>query len=104
IGNPDYRRVYGQLVDSTPRDKKRGGQVTDFDTRQNIAGRALADTVLLGWENLEGDDGAPLAYSPEVARKLLLDPAMTAFRDAVAWAATVASEQSIGNAEANAGN
>jgi hypothetical protein len=104
IGNPDYRRVYGQLVDGTPRDKKRGGQVTDFETRQNIAGRALADTVLLGWENLEGDDGKPLAYDAAKAKELLLDPEMTAFRDAVAWAATVASEQSIGNAEANAGN
>lgn len=104
IGNPDYRRVYGQLVDSTPRDKKRGGLVTDFETKQQIAGRALADTVLLGWENLEGDDGAPLAYDVALAKKLLLDPEMTAFRDAVSWAATVAQEQSLGTAEANAGN
>lgn len=104
IGNPDYRRVYGQLVDSTPRDKKRGGMVTDFDARQSIAGRALADTVLLGWDGLEGDDGMPLPYSPAKAKELMLDPEMTAFRDAVSWAATVASEQSIGTAEDNAGN
>lgn len=104
IGNPDYRRVYGQLADSTPRDKKRGGLVVDFDSRQQIAGRALADTILLDWDNLEGDDGQALSYDVALAKKLLLDPEMVAFRDAVSWAATVAQEQSVGTAEANAGN
>ncbi len=104
IGNPDYRRVYGQLVDSTPRDKKRGGMVTDFDTRQQIAGRALADTILLEWDHLEGDDGAPLPYDPALAKQYLLDPEMSAFRDAVSWAATVANEQSIGTSEDNVKN
>ena len=104
IGNPDYRRTYGQLVDSTPRDKKRGGMVIDYETRQNIAGIALADTILLGWDNLEDDDGKPLPYSTEKAKELLLDPEMVAFRDAVSWAATVAQEQSVGNSEANAKN
>jgi hypothetical protein len=104
IGNPDYRRLYGQLVEATPRDKKRGGMVTDYETKQQIAGRALADTVLLDWENLEGDDGAALAYDPAHAKKLLLDPEMVAFRDAVSFAATVAQEQSIGSAKDNAGN
>lgn len=104
IGNPDYRRVYGQLVESTPRDKKRGGMVTDFDTRQQIAGRALADTVLLGWEGLEGDDNQPIPYDAATAKKYLLDPEMVAFRDAVTWAATVAQEQSIGSIEEKVGN
>ena len=104
IGNPDYRRVYGQFVDATPRDKKRGGQVTDYETKQQIAGRALADTVLLGWENLTDDDGNAIAYEAALAKTYLLDPEMVAFRDAVSWAATVAQEQSVGTAEANSGN
>lgn len=104
IGNPDYRRLYGQLVEATPRDKKRAGMVTDYETKQQIAGRALADTILLGWENLDGDDEQPIAYDPALAKKYLLDPEMVAFRDAVSWAATVAQEQSIGSAKDNAGN
>ena len=104
IGNPDYRRLYGQLVEATPRSQKRGGQITDFAVRQDIAARALADTVLLGWDGLEGDDGKPLPYSADKAKELLLDPQFGAFRDAVTWAATVAGEEATGSAEANAGN
>lgn len=104
IGNPDYRRVYNQLVDATPRAQKRGGQIIDFEVRQQIAGRALADTVLLDWDHLEGDDGQPMPFDAALAKQYLLDPEMTAFRDAVSWAATVAGEQSIGTAEDNAGN
>jgi hypothetical protein len=90
-------------VDATPRQHKRGGQV-DYEQRQQITARTLADTVLLGWEGLEGDDGQPLPYSPETAKDLLLDPQMLAFRDAVSWAATVAGEQALGNSEEAAGN
>lgn len=103
IGNPDYQRLYGRLVDATPRQHKPGG-VVDFETRQQISARTLAETVLLGWEGLEDDDGKPLPYTADKAKELLSDPNLSAFRDAVAWAGSVARDQSIGNAEDSAKN
>lgn len=103
IGNPDYRRVYSQLFKAVPRSQKRGGEV-DFDVSQQITARALADTVLLDWDGIEDDNGKPLPYSPETAKKLLLDPELTAFRDAVAWAGNVAADEATGNAEEDAKN
>lgn len=103
-GNPDFRRVYSQLSDKVPRHQKRGGVIIDHDVKSSVMARALADTVLMGWENFEGDDGKPLAYTPELAKATLLDPAYGAFRDAVAWAAQVASEETTGAAEDKAGN
>lgn len=104
IGNPDYRRVYGQLVDSTPRSAKRGGQIVDHDVKADIAARCLADTILVDWEGLEDDDGGMVDYSPAIAKAILLDPEMGAFRDAVSWAANVAQEETQGVASENVGN
>ncbi|WP_173087374.1 hypothetical protein [Devosia sp. 1635] len=104
VGNPDYRRVYGQLVDATPRHLKRGGIISDQQTKSDISARTLADTVLLDWDGLEGEDGKPLKYDPVLAKQLLLNPEYGALRDAVAWAGNVASEETTGTAEANAGN
>lgn len=95
-GNPDYRRVYAKLVETTPRHAKRGGVIVDHKIKADLSARTLADTVLLDWEGLEDDDGKPLPYSPELAKTLLLDPEMTAFRDAVAWAGGVAEEETLG--------
>lgn len=36
---------------------------------------AAAKHLLLGWENMEAEDGVPMAYSEAGARKLLADPA-----------------------------
>lgn len=103
IGNADYRRLYGLLADATPRAGKRGG-VIDHAVREEISARCLADTVLLDWDGLEDDAGKPLVYSHDVAKKMLLDPELIAFRDAVSWAANVAQEETIGEAKAKAGN
>lgn len=104
ISNPDYRQLYGQLVETTPRHLKRGGQVKDYDTRVAIGARCLADTVLIDWEGFEDDDGKPLAHDAETAKAWLLDPEMTAFRDAVAWCANVAEEEARVGFKDNAGN
>lgn len=37
--------------------------------------RAVAECILIGWKNLEGDDG-PIEYSADVAEDLFSDPAL----------------------------
>ena len=41
--------------------------------RDAIAVRSLDDGVLLGWANVEDDDGKPIEYSPERAAEILGD-------------------------------
>lgn len=102
--NPDFRQLYGQLVETTPRNKKRGGVIKDFDTKLAIGARCLADTVLMDWEGFEDDAGQPLPYSADMAKAWLLDPEMAAFRDAVSWASNVAEEEARLGFEENSGN
>jgi hypothetical protein len=104
IGNPDYLRVLSQLTDTAPRHTKRGGRIIDHAVKASIAARTLADTVLLDWEGLEDDDGKPLPYSAEIAKKMLLDPEYVAFRNAVSWAGSVAEEETTGVQEDKAKN
>jgi hypothetical protein len=102
--NPDFRHLYSQLVETTPRHLKRGGMVRDKDTRNRIGAICLADTVLLDWEGFEDDAGKPLKYTAELAKQWLLDPEMAAFRDAVSWAGNVAEEETRLGFEENSGN
>lgn len=102
--NPDFRQLYSQLVEATPRHLKRGGQVKDYDTKVAISARCLADTVLLDWEGFEDDTGKTLKYTPELAKAWMLDPEMAAFRDAVSWAGNVADEESRLGFDDNSGN
>lgn len=48
------------------------GQVAK-DLQEQIDVRVLAETVLIGWENLENDDGTPMDFSPEQAAQILSD-------------------------------
>jgi hypothetical protein len=102
IGNSDYRRLQATLLDSVPRGKRMRGRIGPED-QDRINATCLADTVLLGWENLTSD-GAPVPYSKEEAKRLLTDPDFVAFRDAVTWAANMVAENSEENSEAVLGN
>lgn len=102
--NPDFRQLYSQLVETTPRHLKRGGQVRDYDTKVAINARCLADTVLLDWDGFEDEAGKPLLYTAELAKSWLLDPEMAAFRDAVSWCGNVAEEETRLGFKDNAGN
>lgn len=48
----------------------RQGKVPD-ELLEKVVMEAMARTILLGWENIEDDDGQPIPYSLENARKLL---------------------------------
>ena len=48
-----------------------------------VTNRCVAKTVLLGWRNLEDDDGNPIEYSHEKALELLRDPTLMVFKEFV---------------------
>ena len=102
IGNADYRRLQAKLMRKvTPAESINGMSPERGD---EITTKLLAETVLLGWEGIEDDDGAPLAYSKEKAVELLADPALRRFRDGVMFAATTVGERRAAQAEADAKN
>lgn len=62
------------------------------DKMEEISIEAMAHHVLLGWKNIEGDDGKPLKYSPEVALELMKDPGL---RDLYQFVLTQANERAL---------
>jgi hypothetical protein len=89
--NKDWRKLNARLIDATPRKRRMGGRL-DPDEQDRIMNELLLKTCLLDWDGIEDDDGKPLPYSLELARKLLNDPSLQKFREGVIWAATVVAE------------
>jgi len=56
-GKPHMRRVTSGTLDSESADE--------------LMKEAIAETVLLGWKNLIGEDGKPIEYSKEACREAL---------------------------------
>jgi hypothetical protein len=103
VNNADWRRLQQTLYEAVPRSKRIGGRI-DPDEMDRITTSCLLSACLIDWENVEGDDGQPLAYSKAAATKLLTDPAMRRFRDSVVWAANVVGEQGAEDRTEIAGN
>lgn len=85
--NPEFRALHAKLQAAVPSNKKVrtefGLEVSPAES-DRILTECLAETALLGWENLrESDDSEPIPYSKEKARELLFDPLLAPFRDAV---------------------
>ena len=59
---------------------------------EEISIEAMAHHVLLGWKDIEDDDGNPLEYSPETALELLRDPGL---RDLYQFVLTQANERAL---------
>src|SRR5690606_9864289 len=91
IGNSDYRRMQSRLFEAEPRQYKVGGKLPP-ERQDNITAKCLLNTVLMDWEGLLDENGAPIPYSKELASDLLTKPEYKRFRDAVAWAASVVAE------------
>src|SRR5262245_18531618 len=91
INNVDWRRLQNKSIQTTPRKKRLAGQL-DADEQDRIPGTCLLNTILLGWDGLETEDGKPIPFDKEMARKLLFEPEYRKFREGVIWAATVVAE------------
>jgi len=101
--NKDWRRLQQKLIQAIPRKRRMLGQLEPDDS-DDITTKCLINTSLLDWDGLDGDDGQPLPYTLETAKKLMTDPDYRRFREAVSWAANWVGEQSKEDVEEDAGN
>ena len=103
MNNARFRSMQAELIRAFPRGRRIKGAIPPAEL-QKINGACLAETTLLEWDNLEGEDGAPLPYSKEQAKAFLTDPAYQAFYDAVLYAATIVGEDDAEADKADEGN
>lgn len=80
--NPRYLRIVAQLREEK-RATLRGGGLTEEETVE-IWRRAAAETLLVGWDGIENDDGTPKVWSKEAAYALLSEPGLQDLGDFVA--------------------
>lgn len=78
IGNPLYTKEVTKLMRPYRRGIRRGS-VQD-DVIEAAITKAMAKTILLGWEGLE-IDGVPIEFSPEKAQEILFE--FKEFRDLI---------------------
>lgn len=102
IGNSDYRRLQSKLLESVPRQKRVRGAIDPAEA-DRITATCLLNAVLIDWDNLQ-ENGEPVPFSKEAAKRYLFDPEFAEFRAAVSWAANVVSEQGAESAEDALGN
>ena len=102
ITNPKFDRMQTRLVQSLPRSKKPGGKVDD-DEQDRILSICLLNTCLLDWRNCkDGDNDIP--FSPETAKKFMLEWKYSKFRNAVMYASGVVSDYKVADQEDAAKN
>ena len=99
IGNDDYRRRQTELVAALPRHLRKEPAEQD-----KITNALIVETLLVGWERVEGDDGKPLPFSRENVQAILDDPDMRVFVDGVVWAASTVAERRAADLGVDAGN
>ncbi|MBS7542528.1 hypothetical protein [Ancylobacter oerskovii] len=103
IGNSDFNRRYDELVQAIPRAERPNNRLTP-DAQRKLTAQLYAETILLDWEGLTDDDGAPVAFSMEFAEQVLADPEMRDFVFAVRYAAQQVAGETADSNKADAGN
>jgi len=98
IGNDDYRRRQSELTAALPRHLRKEPAEQD-----KITNALIVETLLEGWEKVEGDDGKPMPFTADAALAILEDPDMRAFNDGVIWAAISVSEARKADLDADVG-
>lgn len=69
LGNPRYKECMRELTKPVTRQLRIGA--VDDDQAKAIMRKGISRFVLLGWENLEDDNGKPIVYTPAKAEELL---------------------------------
>lgn len=62
-------KSYLRKIGTPYRSAARSGNM-DEKIAADLVKQAIANKILLGWENLEEDDGTPIVYSPQKALQL----------------------------------
>lgn len=88
-GSQAYTTVLSRLSNAVTLDERdRNGALTPA-AAMRVMGQAAAEALLLDWDGLEDEDGKPLPYSKDLARKWLVDPDYRPILDAVVFASQV---------------
>ena len=90
IGCKAYQDVIKKLT--APHQRAIRNKTLDDSVYETIMNKALAETILLGWEGLEDEHGEVIKYSKEKAYELLTDPEYKDFKDAIS---DLANEQEV---------
>lgn len=102
MGNADFRALQTRLFEATPRSRRPNNRLLPAEA-DRIFVECMIETILLGWSGIL-DKGEEVPYSKQLARKLLSNPDMKPFKDAVAWAASTVGELRAADADATAKN
>jgi len=86
-GNPANRRKLSKLLERH-RATLRSRNLPD-DILERVTIETMAETILLGWDGIN-EDGKPLPYTPENARRLL-----TTYRDFRDQVAAIAADMAL---------
>lgn len=71
-GNPKYREKLAELLD--PHREAISDGSAPPDLYDNLLKQARSECILLGWENIDDDEGNPIPYSAANALAIFMDP------------------------------
>lgn len=103
LNTVDARRLRKRLLNAVKPDEKIGSDL-DPAVEDGIEAQMLADVVLVDWAGIEGDDGEPLPYSKEMAKRLMTEPQFVLLRGAARFAAATVMDRGKEKLEADLGN
>ncbi len=69
FNNPAFVKMFQKLTK-----QYRNLKTISDDVSKDIVNQCIANTVLLGWRNIQAEDGSDVPYSVEAAVALLADP------------------------------
>ena len=90
LNNPGFQAFIREATRDHTKEIRDGN--FENDKMEAISIEAMAKHVLLGWKDIEDDDGSPLEYSSETALELLRDPGL---RDLYQFVLTQANERAL---------
>lgn len=107
FGNAKHREIIAKLQKPYAGTLKAGLEIPE-EAKMKMAVESIATSILLDWRGIEDENGSPLPYSLDNARKLLND--LKDFRDTVTYLAMqqetfrqTALEQAAKNSEPASG-
>ena len=90
LNNPGFQAFVRKATKERTKDI-RSGSFSDGEM-ERVSIEAMGHHVLLGWKNIESDDGEPLEWTAERAVELLSDPDL---RDLYQFVLTQANEREL---------
>tara|TARA_R110000824_G_scaffold20947_10_gene78619 strand:+ start:10 stop:414 length:405 start_codon:yes stop_codon:yes gene_type:complete len=97
MGNPKFQAKVREL--SAPHIKQIRNDGLPQDKMEAIQLEAVSETILVGWKNIEGDDGKAMRYSAKRAKEILGDAELLSIYEFVLTEATKQANYTVEVAE-----